>query len=294
MAVALETLVAALGAEIVGDRRLAVEGAGAVDQAGPSDVTFVIDERHFKKLAHSRAGAAILSRALAERIPQEARPAALVLVEDPQAAFLKVLERLRPPRPRPALGISAAAFVSPSARIGKNTNIHPGAHVAEDVIIGDGCTICPGVSIGAGCALGDDVTLYPNVVLYHDVTLGSRVTIHAGTVIGADGFGYRLINGRHEKLPHFGTVRIEDDVEIGACSAVDRAMIGATVIGRGTKIDNMVQVAHNCELGPHNILAAQVGFAGSVTTGEYVVCAGQAGVRDHLRLGDRCTIAALS
>jgi UDP-3-O-[3-hydroxymyristoyl] glucosamine N-acyltransferase len=136
------------------------------------------------------------------------------------------------------------------------------------------------------------VVLFPGVVLYADVTLGDRVVIHASSVIGADGFGYRFRNGRHEKLTHFGTVRVGNDVEIGACTTVDRAMIGETVIGEGSKLDNLVIIAHNCELGRHNIIVSQVGFAGSVTTGDYVVCAGQAGVADHVRLGQGSTIGA--
>jgi UDP-3-O-[3-hydroxymyristoyl] glucosamine N-acyltransferase len=129
-------------------------------------------------------------------------------------------------------------------------------------------------------------------VLYPDVIVGNRVVLHAGVVLGCDGFGYRMVNGRHEWIPHLGTVRIGDDVEIGACSTVDRAMIGETVIGEGSKLDNHVMVGHNCEVGKHNILVSQVGLAGSVTTGDYVVCAGQSGVADHVHLGDGCRLAA--
>jgi UDP-3-O-[3-hydroxymyristoyl] glucosamine N-acyltransferase len=148
------------------------------------------------------------------------------------------------------------------------------------------------VVIGAGCRIGDQTTLYPNVVLYADVTVGSRVIIHAGAVLGADGFGYRFRQQRFEKIPQLGTVRIEDDVEIGACATIDRGMIGPTVIGEGTKLDNLVMVAHNCELGKHNVIVSQVGFAGSVTTGDFVRCAGKVGVADHVHLGTGCTLGA--
>jgi UDP-3-O-[3-hydroxymyristoyl] glucosamine N-acyltransferase len=128
--------------------------------------------------------------------------------------------------------------------------------------------------------------LHPNVVLYDGVILGHRVTVHSSSVIGADGFGYQLVEGRHQRIPHFGTVRIEDDVEIGACTTIDRAMVGETLIGAGTKLDNLVMIAHNCEIGRHNLFVSQVGLAGSVTTGEYVVCAGKVGILGHVHLGD--------
>ncbi len=164
--------------------------------------------------------------------------------------------------------------------------------MAEDVVIGEHCDIHPGVSIGPGCRIGDHTILYPNVVLYHDVQIGQRVILHAGAVIGTDGFGYQLAEGKHQKLHHYGHVRIEDDAEIGANTTIDRALVGETIIGQGTKIDNLVMIAHNCELGQHNVLASQVGFAGSVTTGDYVVCAGQVGIADHVHLGTGSVLAA--
>jgi UDP-3-O-[3-hydroxymyristoyl] glucosamine N-acyltransferase len=148
------------------------------------------------------------------------------------------------------------------------------------------------VYVGRDCQIGDDCVLYANAVLYHDVRLGKRVIIHAGAVLGADGFGYRFRNGRYEKIPQLGWVEIEDDCEIGACTTIDRGMIGATVIGEGSKLDNLVMIGHNCELGKHNAFASQVGLAGSVTTGEYVRCAGQVGVADHVHLGRGSTLGA--
>ncbi len=182
--------------------------------------------------------------------------------------------------------------MSATAQIGKNTNIHPGAHVAAGAAIGDNCDIHPGVVVSRGCRLGDSVVVYPIAVLYEDTVVGNRVIIHAGVVIGADGFGYRPVDGRHERIVHYGTVRIEDDVEIGACTTIDRAMIDETVIGQGTKIDNLVMIGHNCEIGRHNLFVSQVGLAGSVTTGDYVVCAGQVGIADHVHLGTRSVLGA--
>ncbi|MGC1274006.1 MAG: UDP-3-O-(3-hydroxymyristoyl)glucosamine N-acyltransferase, partial [Planctomycetaceae bacterium] len=202
------------------------------------------------------------------------------------------LARLKPARRPAPIGPSPQAFVDPGATIGKDTNIHPGATIASDVVIGDRCEIQAGVRIGPGCRIGDDVQLDPNVVLYHEVLIGNRVTIQAGSVIGAIGFGYRTREGRHERIPHYGTVRIEDDVDIGACSTIDRGVIGETVVGEGTKIDNNVVIAHNCRLGRHNLLVSQVGFAGSVTTGDYVVCAGQVGIADHVTIGAGAILGA--
>ncbi len=164
--------------------------------------------------------------------------------------------------------------------------------MAAGVVIGDNCDIHPGAVVSRGCRLGDDVVLHPNTVLYEDTVVGNRVIIHAGVVIGADGFSYRPVDGRHERIVHYGTVRIEDDVEIGACTTIDRAMVDETVIGQGTKIDNLVMIGHNCEIGRHNLFVSQAGLAGSVTTGDYVVCAGQVGIADHIHLGTRSVIGA--
>ena len=179
-----------------------------------------------------------------------------------------------------------------TAQIGKETNIHPGAHIGPGVVIGDRCDIHPGAVVGRGCRLGNDVVLYPHAVLYDEIIVGDRAIIHAGAVIGADGFGYRLVDGRHERIPHYGTVRIGADVEIGADTTVDRAMVDETVIGEGTKLDNLVMIGHNCEIGRHNMFVSQVGLAGSVTSGDYVVCAGQVGIADHVHLGTGSVLGA--
>jgi len=281
-----------LSGDVVGNAELVLLGVQSLEKAGPHDITFVADERNLRRLFRCRAGAVIVPRSLADSIAPSARPAALLLVDDAREAFMQVLLRFRPRRAARPIGISPQAVVSDSAVIGLNVNIHPGAYVGDDVTIGDNCDIHPGACVGPGCRLGNQVTLHANAVLYPEVILGDRVIVHSGAVIGADGFGYQLENGRHVRIPHCGTVRVGNDVEIGACTTVDRAMIGETVVGDGTKLDNLVMVAHNCELGRHNILVSQVGLAGSVTTGDYVVLAGQVGVADHVRLGDGCRVGA--
>lgn len=286
------SLASLLNGELRGEADAVVADVRPIHVAGPTDLAFAGDDHHLRKLRKSKAGVALLARSLADDAGKLSTPKAILIVDDPLAAAVQVLERLRPRRKRAAIGRSTQAIVSPSARIGEGTNIHPGAIVGDEVSIGRNCEIHPGVVIGPACTLGDDVILYPNVVLYADVSIGNRVIVHAGAVLGADGFGYRLVKGKHTKIPHYGDVRLEDDVEIGANTTIDRAMMGTTIVGTGTKIDNLVMIAHNCELGRHNVLASQVGFAGSSTTGDYVVCAGQVGIADHVHLGDQCTLGA--
>lgn len=288
------TTTLSLDAELRGNRDLNILDGKAIDKAGPDDITFAGDTANLRKVADCRAGAVIVNRSEAEQLPELQREVTLLLVDDAPAAFVEILAMLRPQRSRPEIGVAAGSHVDPTATIGRQTNIYPAATVGEGAVIGERCDIHAGVCVGPGCVIGDDVTLFSNVVLYPDVILGNHVRIHASAVIGSDGFGYRLVDGRHAKIPHFGIVRIGDHVEIGASTTIDRAMIGETVIGDGTKIDNQVLIAHNCELGRHNIIVGQVGFAGSATSGDYVVCAGQAGVSNQVHLGEGCVLGSRS
>ncbi len=170
--------------------------------------------------------------------------------------------------------------------------MHPGASIGDDVEIGAGSVIHSGTRVLGGCKLGQRVTIFPNAVLYEDTVVGDRSVIHANAVLGAHGFGYKLIEGRHQPTAQFGNVQVGADVEIGAGSTVDRGAYGPTVIGDGTKIDNLVMVAHNCHVGKHNILCSQVGIAGSTNTGDYVTLAGQVGIRDHVKIGDHAVVGA--
>lgn len=278
--------------DVFGDASATIGDGRPLLDAGPEHVAFAESERNLRKLKDCNAGCVVLPRSSRNAIKSEWRPATLLFVDEPLAAFLAILARLRPAAARPEIGVSPDAIVSPNAVVGKNTNIHPGAIVEDGVVIGSGGDVHPGAVLRRGCVLGDNVVVHPNAVLYPGVIVGNNVVIHANAVLGADGFGYRLRNGRREKIPHFGCVRIEDGVEIGACSTIDRAMIGETIVGEGTKIDNLVMIAHNCELGKHNAIVGQVGFAGSVTTGDYVVCAGHVGVADHVHLGEKCIIGS--
>ena len=286
----VEQLATLVRGRLVGDGTISIHSARPVGEAGPGDITFIENERYAKMLRTSPASAAIVGPHL-KRAPVETR-LPLIEVDDPILAFLAVRTHLGgETRPR-WTGIHPQAWVAPTAIIGADVAIYPFVYVGDEAVIGDGSTLYPGAVIGERCRLGREVTVHPNAVLYREVVLGDRVEIHAGTVLGGDGFGYRLIDGRHVKIPQTGRVEIGDDVEIGANCTVDRATFEATRIGDGSKIDNLVMIGHNNQIGRHNLLCGQVGIAGSCKTGDYVVMAGQAGIKDKTEIGDRVMIGA--
>jgi UDP-3-O-[3-hydroxymyristoyl] glucosamine N-acyltransferase len=221
-----------------------------------------------------------------------ATPMAAILCEDPALAIATILERFAPVVPRPEPGVHPSAIVAASARLGRDVAVGPCAVIGERAQIGDRSVIHAQVFVGAEVSIGQEVELWPGVVVRERCTISDRVVIHPNTTIGADGFGYQYVDGRHAKIPQIGTVVIEEDVEIGANCAVDRAKFGATQIGRGTKIDNLVQVAHNVQIGPGCMIVAQCGIAGSARLGRGVVLGGKVGIRDHASLGDGAQAAA--
>jgi UDP-3-O-[3-hydroxymyristoyl] glucosamine N-acyltransferase len=281
-----------------GDPQVIVHDARPLAECRPGDVTFLESERHLRALKDCKAAAVVVPSSLVARLPAyppaEGHTFAVIEVSDPLLAFVAIVQHLRgKARPHPP-GISQQASVHPSARLGADSSVLPLAVIGEGSVLGARCMVHPGVVIGRDCRIGDDVILYPNVVLYDGVVVGNRVIVHANAVLGADGFGYRLVQGRHVKVAQLGGVEIGDDVEIGAGSTVDRGTFQATRIGTGTKIDNLVMIAHNCQIGRHNLLCSQVGIAGSCTTGDYVVMAGQVGIADHAHIGDGAMIGARS
>jgi UDP-3-O-[3-hydroxymyristoyl] glucosamine N-acyltransferase len=273
---------------LVGDGAQIIASARTLQEAEASDITFVENASYLPQLQQSQAAAVVVPL----HLPIDGRT--LIQVADPLMAFVAIVQHLQGKTADEPTGIDARAIVHPRAAIGAAPSIGPFASVGENTVIGRRCRLHQNVIIGKNCRLGDDVVLYPNVVLYDDTVLGDRVIIHANAVIGADGFGYRLQKGRHVKVPQLSHVVIGSDVEIGACATVDRGAFSPTIIGEGTKIDNHVQVAHNCQIGKHNLLAAQVGVAGSCTTGDYVVMAGQVGIADHLTIGAGTMLGAQS
>ena len=274
-----------LDGEISGEGSLLLTGFAPADTARTGDLTFAENEDYFARAERSAASAILVSN----RFTSSSK--VLIRVANARVAFAKVLP-LFFPEPKFAAG------VHPTAQLAATAQVHPTAHIGPLCVVGERAKVGPravlegGDHVGADCDLAADVHLSPNVVLYPRTQLGQRVRIHAGTVIGSDGFGYVFDQGRHLKVPQIGNVIIQDDVEIGANVAIDRATLGATVIGQGTKIDNLVQVGHNVELGPHCLLCGQAGIAGSTKVGSYVTLAGQAGVAGHLNLGNQVTIGA--
>jgi UDP-3-O-[3-hydroxymyristoyl] glucosamine N-acyltransferase len=282
----LAELAALVGGEVSGDGQLTIHGAATLSAARTGDITLVDSAEKLPRLANSVASAVVVSKSLA----YEGLPA--IRVDDVHAAFAKIVCKFRPQRVARRTGISPRAFVSPTAKIGADVEIHPGASVGDEVAIGPGSSIHSGVQLMHGCQLGANVTVFPNAVLYENTVVGDRAIIHAGAVLGAFGFGYSLVEGRRQLSAQLGYVELGADVEVGAGATIDRGTYGPTVIGEGTKIDNLVMIAHNCRLGRHNLICSQVGIAGSTTTGDYVVMAGKAGVRDHVHIGERAILGA--
>lgn len=286
MSVSLQELAELVGGTLQGDGTTRIERAAPLNEARPGDITFVADKKYEALVPTTQASAVIVYRGFAD----STKP--LIRVDDPLESFLLVCGRLHKPQPRGRVGVHPQSLVDPTARLGQDVNIYPFAVVGPESVIGHRVDIRQGAFIGARCRLGDDVVIYPNVTIYDETVIGHRVIIHSGAVIGSDGFGYRLRNGRHEKIPQMGHVEIGDDVEIGACTTIDRATFGVTRVGRGTKIDNLVMIGHNCQIGEDCLLISQVGVAGSCTIGNRVVMAGQVGVADHIRIGDDAVIGA--
>jgi UDP-3-O-[3-hydroxymyristoyl] glucosamine N-acyltransferase len=284
--ITLHALAELVRGEVHGDGDLLINAARPLDEAGPDDITFVEDARHAPRLQASRAAAAVVPAGLG------ANGKAVIRVADPLTAFIAIVRHLHGRAEPPPHGLDPQAYVHPTARLGEGCNLFPFAVVGEGSVLGARCCIHSGAVIGRYCRLGDDVTLYPNAVLYDDTVLGDRVIVHANAVLAADGFGYRHQQGRHVKVPQLGHVEVGDDVEVGACTTIDRGTFQATRVGAGTKIDNLVQIGHNCQIGRHNLLISQMGIAGSSSTGDYVVIAGQVGVVDHVHIGDGAVLGA--
>ncbi len=286
MQATLAELAALVDGQLVGNGDLVIRGAAPLADAGPGEITLIDRAERGNSLRSSHASAAVAPRSVAPNgVP-------VIQVDDVHQAFAVIVARFRPARSAKRIGISPRAVVSPKARVGSDVDIHPGAVVGDDVEIGDGSTIHSGACVMAGSKIGPQVTIFPNAVLYENTVVGPRCVIHAGAVLGAYGFGYCCESGRHQLSAQLGNVVLGADVEVGAGTTIDRGTYGPTTIGEGTKIDNLVMIAHNCRIGRHNMLCAQVGIAGSTTTGDYVVMAGQAGIRDHVHIGQQAVLGA--
>jgi UDP-3-O-[3-hydroxymyristoyl] glucosamine N-acyltransferase len=285
----IKELAALSGGELVGDPTLKITGAAALGEATSGEISFFTNRKYIGLLRKTRASAIFVPLDFAEPVD-----AAQIRVSNPTKAFEEVLLKFAPKRITFAPGIHPSAVIDPSAQLGKRVSIQPLAVIEPGAKIGDDTIIGAGSYVGHETVIGSDCHIYPNVTIRERSRVGSRVIIHSGAVIGADGFGFEMVDGRHQKLEQLGRVQIDDDVEIGANTTVDRARFGRTWIQEGVKIDNLVQIAHNVVIGKNSVIVAQAGISGSTLVGEGVTMAGQVGIAGHLEIADGTIIAAQS
>ena len=282
MTIQLSKLASMVGGHVIGDDTLQCHGANPLGVACDKDITLLDDPARAQSLSVSPAIGVVTPTQL-NGVNQTQ-----IVVSDPHQAFTTIVAHFRPPV---AVKLPHAG-IDESARVDSTAQVHSSAIVGSGVVVGAGSVVMPGAVIFPNCKIGDDCVVHSNVTLYPYTELGDRVVIHAGSVIGANGFGYRQVKGKHVPTAQLGYVILQDDVEVGACVTIDRGTYGATVVGEGTKIDNQVQIGHNCRIGRHNLLCSQVGIAGSCSTGDYVVMAGQVGLKDHIHLEDNVIVGA--
>jgi UDP-3-O-[3-hydroxymyristoyl] glucosamine N-acyltransferase len=281
----LRELAAWVDGTVVGDGEIDISGVGAIEDARAGEITFIANPKYLSKVSETNASAIIVSK----EVTQADKP--LLCVTNPYLAFAKILT-LFSQKPYQPKGIDSNAWISPTAQLGKDLTLYPFVYIGDRCSIGDRVTLYPGVYVGESSTIGEDSILYSNVSIYPGASIGKRVILHSGVVVGSDGFGYVKEEKKNVKIPQLGKVEIEDDVEIGANTTVDRATFGKTIIRRGVKIDNLVQVAHNVVIGEDSVLCAQVGISGSTKIGSNVTLAGQVGVVDHTEIGDNVMVGA--
>ncbi|MGH8579936.1 MAG: UDP-3-O-(3-hydroxymyristoyl)glucosamine N-acyltransferase [Gammaproteobacteria bacterium] len=290
MKISAAQLAAQLKGELRGDGNVEIASVAPASAAGVGAVTFAETAKHVEQALASKASV-IVTFDKADSQASELKGKTLIFVKNPRVAFARTLALFHPP-PKFEAGVHPSAIVAKSAQLAADAHVGAYAVVKDDVRVGARSAIDAGAVVGEGVVIGPDCVIYPRVTIYPRVVLGNRVIIHAGAVIGSDGFGYVTEAGQHLKIPQVGNVVIEDDVEIGANTTIDRATLGSTVVKRGTKIDNLVQIAHNNTIGEHCLIVAQTGLAGSVTLGKYVMLGGQVGIADHNTIGDQVMIGA--
>lgn len=278
----LRELADLIGGRIAGDPEVEITGAAGIENAGEGDITFLHDINNIP---------AVSASALIVKEEISGLKASLLIAGNPHYAFARALEVFYV-KPYSPSGISDKALIGTNVRMGDNVSVHPNVYIGNDAELGSGVTLSSGVFLGEGSSVGEGSFIYPNVTIREKVKIGRRVIVHSGAVIGSDGFGYVPEKGSHYKIPQVGGVIIEDDVEIGANACIDRGTVGNTVIGSGTKIDNLVQVAHNVKIGRNCIIVAQVGISGSVEIGNGAIIAGQVGIKDHVKIGAGAIVAA--
>ena len=282
----LQELADILGGELIGDADIVITGISGIKEARRGDITFLANPKYFPLMKTTKASALITSK----EISKATKP--IIRTDDPSLAFAKVVNLVAPNDINHPQGIHPTAIIGKGARLGTNVAVGPYAIIEDNVIVENDTIIYGGCYIGHHAKVGKNCIIYPNASIRERVEIGNRVIIHSGAVIGSDGFGFATVKGVQEKIPQIGIVMIEDDVEIGANVTIDRARFDKTCIGRGTKIDNLVQIAHNVVIGENCIIVAQAGISGSTTLGKRVILAGQAGVVGHITIGDGAIVAA--
>ncbi len=284
----LQEIAEFIGGEVVGDGDIAITGVAGIEDAGEGELTFLANPKYVSFLGKTQASAIITSMDI------EVAPRPIIRTENPSLAFVKAVSFVLPLDIKHPKGIHQSAVIGKNVSLGKDVAIGPYAVIEDDASIGDKAVIYSHCYVGRGASIGADTLVYPNVSIRERVAIGSRVIIHSGTVIGSDGFGFIPVEGKHHKIPQIGTVVIEDDVEIGSNVSIDRARFDKTVIGEGTKIDNLVHIAHNVTTGKNCLIVAQVGISGSTSLGNNVILAGQAGLVGHIKVGDNAVVMAQS
>ncbi|MBM4053268.1 MAG: UDP-3-O-(3-hydroxymyristoyl)glucosamine N-acyltransferase [Planctomycetes bacterium] len=284
----LQELADYVGGKVVGDPNTIINGIMGIDEATEGHITFVSNEKYVKKINSTRASAVIVSPKLTD-IKKN-----LLVCNNPYLAFAKIVELLLYKKPEYVKGIDPTARIAESVKIGQDVSIHTYSTIEKNTSIGERVVIFPGVFIGENCTIGDDTVLHANVVIYPDTIIGKRVTIHSNTVIGSSGFGYAPDGQSYFKIPQVGTAVIEDDVDIGANTTINRAALGQTIIRRGTKIDSQVVISHNVEVGEDSLIVSQVGIAGTAKIGKHVTLAGGVGIIGHITVGDNVTVGGRS
>lgn len=279
-----EQIAAYLQGQVEGDPKAVVTTFAKIEEGVPGAITFLSDIHYEHYLYDTKASVVLVNK---DFKPSKSVTATLIRVEDARACVARLLTLYQQAMSQPRVGIHPQACVAETAQIGKNVYVGPHAYVGENVVIGDGSQLYAGVVVEERATVGENCILYPNVSVYHDCHVGNRVILHSGCCIGSDGFGFAPVDGGYEKIPQIGNVIIEDDVEIGANSCVDRAVMGSTYVRKGVKLDNLVQIAHNCDIGENTVMSAQVGVAGSTKIGQWCMFGGQVGIAGHIEIADR-------
>lgn len=276
--------------EIVGDENATVHTFAKIEEGIPGAISFLSNPKYTPYIYESKASIILVNK---DFVPEHDIKATLIKVDNAYESLAKLLTLYEQSKPK-LTGIDSFAYIAPTAKVGQNVYIGPFAYIGDYAEIGDNTAIHPHATVSAGAKVGSDCILYPNVTVYHDCRVGNRCILHAGCVIGADGFGFAPTPEGYEKIPQIGITILEDDVEIGANTCVDRATMGATIVHRGVKLDNLVQIAHNDEIGSHTVMAAQVGIAGSTKVGEWCMFGGQVGIAGHIHIGNKVDLGAQS